>query len=291
MKRQMATLLVSWLMIMALIAPFRVNAQCSAGDFDIYLQSEHYPSPDVTPYLQRRPEYLSCGGYWIASNTFTRLHQPSSSFQPSASGSCGYPYPNQCNNLRVLILGQTGIFGKMISVSPNVIDFVTPEIPTTASNYQVVVQKQISPGVWVASHTVQNVNLQEAHTSTFTEGNGSGKLIGSLYGYDGTYLKDLTNGLNQRYYAGQPTIVQLYFTGLKNTPSSIDVIYYVIGWPELLIVNIPNPIVSNPSTGVYVMNVNAPAGGWPIGDLYIGLQLEPTISTGGGIQFKNDLNQ
>jgi len=263
MKKSLLTLFVSWLMILALIAPFRVNAQ--SDDFEIYCNIVSGPiSPDSGRLHQQGD---GPGTYVLASNSYARLYSPSANFGPSASGTCGFPYPTSCNNLRVLVLLPSGVFAQLVSVSNNVIEFIVPTVPSTGNQYGIYIQKQISPGVWVSTHgTGNDLTLEARSFQIFID--TQGRLVGSLYGHDGTYIKSLTDGQpNPRTYGGQPTIIQLYATGIKNVEDDfLSQRFLPPGSLEFSEVT-TNPVPSAP--GVYTLNFVRP-GGWEYGSHFLG---------------------
>lgn len=129
-----------------------------------------------------------------------------------------------------------------------------------------------NPVTW--THTVDN---QYDTGTTYFANDGTGNcqpfigalgityVSGSLYGYDGTYLKSLTDAIpNPRVWNGQPTVMQVYFTGIRNhaVPGGAtgDAIRF-----EYQNSYVRHVYFYKVSDGVYVTNLLAPSGGWGAG--------------------------
>lgn len=129
-----------------------------------------------------------------------------------------------------------------------------------------------NPVTW--THTVDN---QYDSGITYYANDGTGNcqpfigtlgvtyVAGSLYGYDGTYLKSLTDGTpNPRVWNSHPTTMQVYFTGIRNhsVPGGATGDAIRFEYEGSYVRHVYFYKVSN---GIYVTNLDAPSGNWGVG--------------------------
>jgi hypothetical protein len=217
----------------------------------------------------------------VGSNTFAILTPTAgASWAPTATGSCGFPYPTVCNGVRVLFIMPTGnqlcqLVETENSATSRHITFITPELPYEYNGYGILIQKYDPQLGWIANNYRFDISMVDKVINPWTQ-SSTARLIGTLYGYDGTLLKSLTDGNpNPTTWNGQPTIVQAYFTGVKRGVSTC--ILYEINNPSSGFVTVNGCLTEgNFATygpGVFTVNLVAPPGGWPV---TVG-SFEPTI--------------
>ena len=209
----------------------------------------------------------------VGSNTYAILTPTAgASWAPTATGSCGFPYPTVCNGVRVLFIMPTGNqLCQIVSTSNNAtsrnIIFITPELPYEYNDYAILIQKYDPQVGWIANNHRYGISMVDKVINPWTQ-SSTARLIGTLYGHDGTPLKSLTDGNpNPATWNGQPTIVQAYFTGVNFSTSSC-ILYEITGTSpgQGSTVNscLTKDNFATYGPGVFTVNLFAPPGGWPV---------------------------
>lgn len=255
LKRSLIAIFVAWLIVVAPIAPFRVNAQ-SVAPIAAFQSSTTFVNYDA-----------GSGVYPFGDNAQMTIYPGGGVLFPAtSSGACGFPYPQECRGVRVFF-GFNGApcFGNALLtyVSPHQINLITlsPCNPGAVESWTVYVQKgAFGPTTHQGNISIYPRTAFPIVSYQIVQGQVRPLATGSLYSSTGQFIKGLADGAaNPRIFNGQPTIAQIYFTG------------YVAPGSDTLAINYNGaflrnaPFISVESPGVALTNVESPSGGWSAG--------------------------
>ena len=274
MKRIMLNLFVSWLMIVALIAPFRVDAQTPPS---LTIQS------GFSQFCHNHPTQCPGGSRVVGRNNFISIYPLSVPFTTAGSGACAYDpvtekYTTTCQGVTVRATTPNTIrLMQLTFVSPfqiNAIADYQGPLGETVSSFQVVVRNGIT-----VTHQ-QTFNFDERLVLPAGDYNIDGTFCqrGDAYNVvTGQYIQYVGNcSAFPRTASGQPTIVQIYFGGKFLSAQTFDV------WVNGTQVLDDQPGFRIQNDGWNVINVSPPAGGWLSGNNIIKI-MDSTQSSSGSI--------
>jgi hypothetical protein len=248
LKRRLITIFVAWLMVLALVAPFHVDAQTPA-DFVILSA--------FSGACHQHPNLPQCTNRVVGRKNFYSLYPlGGATFPATTSGSCPFSngsFATTCNGLRVLVLGTaTKDLMELVYVSPTQINLImnfNPRPFGSDSELFEVFVLGLSGGTLSQTFTFDR-KLTLPHGDYV---NGAFCQRADIYNSSGGYVQYAGNcSPFPRTPDGQNAIAQIYFGGL-HSPSTQRFDVYV---NDNLLVD--NGVAANAgNNGWAVMNVQA----------------------------------
>lgn len=263
---------------------FLLAAVLMAAPFSVFAQQGGINFQSSVTYQNYDP--LS-GSYPFGANSLITLYPAGgASFPATSSGDCGYPYPTSCRGLKVV---QTNLDIQFFSfpilllyVSPTQINaIISPAIPfppepRNGTSRQYFEVRRLSDNQLINAETVTAYRRAVLPIVDFNVSPSFPLVVGTLYDSTGTVvIKALHDGApNPRTYNGQPTVAQVYFTGLLQEGDTIRLWYSFNPFAYL-----DTNATYDYGPGVSLTNAFAPQGGWPSGLMPIRIYYasQPTV--------------